>query len=217
MINSDIALYGLLQTNNARVINIHCTYQIKNNDNVLTQIARCSGEIQQFGQKAPQITAILTPAKRGNCHLKIADFQRALQDILPTFRAYEEFCLGIRASEKSWIGVFGVYEEQAQMKISLIFPKSKKALIVERGEIPHLTPLASAPLPGQTKAIEALFIVASNRPALMDQLIQAKAGRSLQETMSNSVNIQTFDQRIGTLNLDYLTMRFLPYEILQAR
>ena len=77
-----------------------------------------------------------------------------------------------------------------------------------------MTPLASAPLPGQQKTLEALLVVASNRPTLMDQLVDHAAGQSVDQTMAHSMNIEKFDQMMSELDLDRITMRFMPYQVL---
>jgi len=215
LINSSVWSSALIQTSNARVIDVRCTYWVrKNSSRTLIQIADCSGAVQKFGQHAPQISTVLIPAKKGTCHIKRTDFQSQKTEIVPTFRAYEPFCLGIRASEKSWLGVFGLYETQGQVKISRIFPKTQTAIIVAAGEIPQLTPLASAPLPGQRHTLEALLVIASNRATLMDELAENTAGHSVAQTMARSMNIEDFDQITSNLDLDRITMRFIPYRVL---
>ncbi len=91
---------------------------------------------------------------------------------------------------------------------------SKNHIIAKSGQIPRLTPLASAPLPGQQQTTEALLIVASNRATLMDQLVHATTGYSRNQTIANSINIENFDRMIGQLDLRHVTMRFVPYLVL---
>ncbi len=219
LINSRLASYDLVQTQDARVVNAHCNYPLKelklSSGTRYIQQADCRGEVQRFGTPAPTISAALLPLPENaqRCRFDPQTLADHSPDI-PTWQAGERFCLVLRSAQQAWVGAFGLFEQQGKTRINRVYPKpgsGRSALQLTPGKIPELTALSSAPLAGQKQASEALLLVVSSRPELMDQLVGAAVGSSVQETVENSVPMHRFDQQLGRLDLKRIDIRILPY------
>lgn len=216
VVNSQMASYHILQTQRARVVNSQCDYHIipPHQNQPLTQVARCRGEVQTFGQRAPDIQGALVAMKnKKHCDFSVAEFNAA-NNSEPLFNSKQRFCLLLSSHEKTYAVVLGMYSEGKKIKISRILPDDETStLILPAGKIPRLTPLSSQPLPGQKIAQEALLILVSREPLQGRALLASSAGFSSQQTTDNSVDIAQFDQALGKLNLDKINIMVLPYAV----
>ena len=214
VVNAKMASYHILQTHRARVINSHCEYQITQSQGQLTQVAHCSGGVQEFGNQGPDIRGALVPiGDKDYCDFSTSEFN-AVNDIGSLFKSKQRFCLLLSSHENVYVGVFAMYHHGEKVKISRVFPEDDKAaLIIKAGEIPRLTPLSSQTLSGQKMTHEAFFILASREPFLGHLLLSNSAGFSVEQTVENSVDMAQFDQGLGRLNLDRINIIVLPFAV----
>ncbi len=214
VVNAQMASYHILQTHRARVINSQCEYQITQPQGQLTQLAHCTGQVQTFGQQAPDISAaLLGMGNKKHCNFSLTEFNVA-NNSEPLFKSKQRFCLLLNSHENIYAAVFAMYQQHEKIKISRVFPENNQtALSIKAGKIPSLTPLSSQPLPGQKIAQEAFVILVSREP--LQGLLGNSAGFSAQQTAENSVDITQFDQALGKLNLDKINIIVLPYALTQ--
>ncbi|MBF0471436.1 MAG: hypothetical protein HQL48_08680 [Gammaproteobacteria bacterium] len=218
VVNNSAASYSLVQSRNARVLNGKCDFEVTDEEGAPFLKASCSGEVQPFGQDGPKIAAALTPftASREHCTPTLEQLRSAERDA-SLFRSGERFCLALRSAEAVSLGVFAIFtDSEGVPRINRLLPSAnskRNALRLAAGEIPSLTPVASAPLPGAKVGHEALLVVASRQPLLLDQLVTATVGSSAAETAAMSVPLAEFDRQLGRLDLQQLTLLTLPYVV----
>lgn len=225
LVNRRMASYQLLATRNARVVNFKCQdAELENSGRTATgqviyvQRTRCSGEVQHFGDHAPAVDAQLTLASRGGCADVEGRGVRDADEPLFTVRAHEHFCLKMRTATESWMGVYGLFEQEGDTRVVRIFPDvdgKASAVHLAANQVPELPPLSGTPLPGNHEALEALIVVASRKPALLDNLAGKHGiGEDVAETVDASVPISVFDRQLGKLDLRHINLKFLPYRII---
>jgi len=225
LVNRRMASYQLLATRNARVVNFKCQdAELESSGRTATgqviyvQRTRCSGEVQRFGDHAPTVDAQLALASRGRCADVAARGVRDADEPLFTVRAHEHFCLTLRTAAESWVGIYGLFEQEGDTRIVRIFPDvddNAAAVHLAANQVPELPPLSGAPLPGEHEALEALIIVASRQPALLDNLAGKHGiGDDVAGTVDASVPISVFDRQLGKLDLRHINLKFLPYRII---
>ena len=214
IINSSMASYHILQTKQARVVNSKCEFEIVKKYNVLFQHAKCSGEIQKFGDKAPNLNGnLLSLSSNNSCEFS-SDEQNVVDIDLPFFKAHQKFCLLLKSHEDQFALVFAIYQDHDKTKISRLFPdEGSPNFLIKGGISPILTPLSSTPLPEQNISQEAFLILHSREPIIGNLILRKTSGYTATETISNSVDINIFDQRLGSLNLKNIGILILPFAV----
>ena len=211
LVNRQLASYTLLQTPTARVAQADCVYRTRTTPGageILQMEAQCNGKVQRYGSAAPQIQARLhRSAAAGHCQAKAAAAEQPAP--LFTTAAYTPFCLELAAAEAVQVAVFNLFDDtDGQTRISRLYPLPSAAkpaqTVAADGPIMLEPPLQSAPLPGQTEALEAILVVASRRPALLAKLA-ADAGNNLQTATGQAEPMQAFDRRLQRLGGDLLS------------
>lgn len=221
IVNEQIASYNLLQTNNARVVNSQCSYETANmeygSSTVLVQRARCSGEVQEFGAKSPALDAQIVRAPDKRCGLKEGELFGGSADTLALHDG-EVFCLYLRVPVPMWYAVFTIYEDTGGPRVNQLFPGERdraQALRLEANEVSRLEPVVSGLLPGKAFSQETLIVLASESASNLGKLRSAVTGKDVAATMQNSVPMDQFDKLLGTLPLDQVQIKYLPYVIRQ--
>ena len=215
IVNAQMASYHILQTKSARVINSDCRYYVEQKGQ-LTQKAVCKGEVQAFGKQGPDVSSVLLSlGNKEDCDYSHDDFN-AIEDSKPLFKANERFCLLINSHEDIYVGIFSIYHDDMNLKISRVYPDNEQmALWVKANKIPNLTPLSSQPLSESKLTHEAFIVLASKEPMNMKSLLENSAGFSAGETIRNSVDIKKFDNALSRLDLDRVTIKVLPYAVME--
>ena len=215
LVNAKMASYHILQTHSARVINSDCHYYVEQ-EGQLTQVAVCNGEVQAFGKQGPDVSSVLLSlGNKEDCDFSYDDFN-AIKDSKSLFKVNERFCLLLTSHEDIYVGIFSIYHDDKNIKISRVYPDNEQiALRLKANQIPKLTPLSSQPLSESKLTQEAFLVLASKELLNMKSLLENSAGFSAEETIGNSVDIKKFDNALSRLNLDRVTIKVLPYAVMR--